>query len=346
MKIGKVQPPGKPMPKHDSTGIGRNERSTEAQPVTPKAAQQPQAAGPVSFQTSPSSRLSFVDVAVLYDQVQDSLKQYAQPGESRGDAVSGPLKTVLTNLHHYLKPALLTGDPEKLAARIRDFIENGGFFFEKRLEKSILKLNDRSFALTPHGIATHPAVGKVIQNDLKSNLLVLNQLLSVRSKTGEDVDRSLQSVLRSVVQKSLSHIEQQQQTAAEKPADPDTFQPFSHLIALQGRLREARLNVYYARKGGEGGQKTPRVALLLEMGRLGKVRTDLWMVSNSLNVTFFVENEEAKTIIEDARTQIEPTLNKVFETAFMNVVVNEKKIERFDATDAAPREGKQVDINI
>jgi len=88
------------------------------------------------------------------------------------------------------------------------------------------------------------------------------------------------------------------------------------------------------------------VALLLDMDRMGKVRTDLWMVAKDLNVTFFVETAETKAIIDSARFQVETALLETFETVAVRVVVSEKKIEQFSQVNAAPSGGRQVDLNI
>ncbi len=104
--------------------------------------------------------------------------------------------------------------------------------------------------------------------------------------------------------------------------------------------KEAGLKVYYAKKGRRGEEgKTPRVALLLEMGRLG-------MVGKDLNITFFVESEQSKTVIDAEQAEIKTALKKSFNTIAVNTVVNKRKIEQFDETDISPVTKKLLDLTI
>jgi hypothetical protein len=149
------------------------------------------------------------------------------------------------------------------------------------------------------------------------------------------------------VQRSLAHIDQQQLGATEKPLDTDVFQAFSHLLMLADHRRDARLKVYYAKKGQkEDTNKTPRVALLLEMDRMGTVRTDLWMVGKDLNITFFVQTPEIKSAISAAQDEVQNALNEKFNTVAVNVIVNEKKIEEFDEVDSSPSPRRLLDLSI
>jgi hypothetical protein len=160
-------------------------------------------------------------------------------------------------------------------------------------------------------------------------------------------DRHVLETMKRVVQRTLAHIEQQQLGATEKPVDPDLFQAFSHLLLLADGRREARLKVYYAKKGrGEDASKTPRVALLLEMDRMGTVRTDLWMVGKDLNITFFVQAEETKAEINAVQDEIKTALRESFNTVAVNAVVNKKKIDQFDDEDVSRASQRILDLTI
>ncbi|MBC2743036.1 MAG: hypothetical protein HGJ93_08310, partial [Desulfosarcina sp.] len=179
-----------------------------------------------------------------------------------------------------------------LVARVRDFVENSGLYFEKRLEQAINTLQTRPTPMTPTELAGHPVIRDLMVKDLKPNLLILKQFLESQPLDQQGADRHMLETLKSVVQRAVSHIEQQQFMATEKPVDPDLFQAFSHLLFLTDTRRNARLKVYYAKKGRDDAHKNPRVSLLLDMDRMGTVRTDLWMVGKDLNITFFVKEEE------------------------------------------------------
>ena len=152
--------------------------------------------------------------------------------------------------------------------------------------------------------------------------------------------------LKSVVQRAVANIEQQQFMATEKPMDPDLFQAFSHLLFLTGTHHHARLKVYYAKKGRSDDQKTPRVSLLLKMDRMGTVRTDLWMMGKDLNITFFVQDAGAKAAIESDQHGIGEMLSNTFNTVAVSVVVNQKKITEFEGDDLTLPDHRQVDLSI
>lgn len=152
--------------------------------------------------------------------------------------------------------------------------------------------------------------------------------------------------LKSLVQRAVSHIEQQQLMATEKPLDPDLFQAFSHLLFLTDSHRNARLKVYYAKKGRDDAHKNPRVSLLLDMDRMGTVRADLWMVGKDLNVTFFVKEADVKAAIESEHHRIREMLSDTFNTVAVSVVVNQKKIAEFEGEDLTLPKRRQVDLSI
>jgi len=292
------------------------------------------------------SLFTAVDQSALREQVQQIFNHQFPKGMRTGKATSEALKEVLTRISLILTPASPTGDIDNLASRIRLLIENSGLYFEKRLETAIISLKRDSTPSASGNLAAQPAIRKIFLNDLKPNLLFLKQFLLSQPPDGQGLDWRNNEVLKRLVGRSLAYIDQQQQAAAEKPAEPDMSQVFSHLLMLRGVHRDARLNIYYTRKGNDGKSRTPRVALLLDMDRMGKVRTDLWMVAKDLNVTFFVETAETKAIIDSARFQVETALLETFETVAVRVVVSEKKIEQFSQVNAAPSGGRQVDLNI
>jgi hypothetical protein len=115
---------------------------------------------------------------------------------------------------------------------------------------------------------------------------------------------------------------------------------------LTDTQRNARLKVYYAKKGRDDAHKPPRVSLLLDMDRMGAVRTDLWMVGKDLNITFFVKDSEVKETIESEHQRIGEMLKDIFNTVAVSVVVNEKKIAEFEGEELTVPNRRQVDLSI
>lgn len=285
-------------------------------------------------------------MAVLREQVQQLLHETARPEKVASIQLPAPMKTALVNLQQALNPASTAGDMTTLVSRVREFVENSGLYFEKRLETAIKILQDRPTPMAPTELTREPAIHELMVKDLKPNLLILKQFLDKQPLALQGADRHMLETLKSVVQRAVTHIEQQQFMATEKPVDPDLFQAFSHLMFLTDMHRNAQLKVYYAKKGRDDAQKNPRISLLLDTDRIGTVRTDLWMVGRDLNITFFVQEPEIKAAIETEHHRIGEMLKDTFNTVAVSVVVNDKKIAEFEGEDLTMSDRRQVDLSI
>ena len=296
---------------------------------------------------APFSPPTAPEMAQFRQQIQQLLGQPNMPEKPFAESLPPTTQAALTHLQQLLRPVSTTGDITTLMTSIREFVENSGVYFEKRVEAAIQNAQDRQVPMTPTELAQHPPIRDLMVKDLKPNLLILNQFLDSQAIDQKAEDRHVLETMKSVVQRTLAHIEQQQLGATEKPVDPDVFQAFSHLLMLADHRRDARLKVYYAKKGGkEDANKTPRVALLLEMDRMGTVRTDLWMVGKDLNITFFVQTPEIKSAISDVQDEVKSALNEKFNTVALSVIVNENKIEQFDEEDVSLNSRRLLDLSI
>ncbi len=285
------------------------------------------------------------EMAALRAQIQRLLDGKIQPEKGLSNSLPTPMKGALINLQQALNP-VSAGDMAALMVRVRNFVENSGIYFEKHLGQAIIDLQTRSASMTPARLARQPVIREIMINDIKPNLLVLKEFLDAQPPDSRGADRHVLETLKSVVQRAVSHIEQQQLMATEKPLDQDLFQAFSHLLFLTDSHRNARLKVYYAKKGRDDAHKNPRVSLLLDMDRMGTVRTDLWMVGKDLNVTFFVKEADVKAAIESEHHRIREMLNDTFNTVAVSVVVNQKKIAEFEGEDLTLPKRRQVDLSI
>ncbi|BBO80369.1 hypothetical protein DSCO28_09350 [Desulfosarcina ovata subsp. sediminis] len=269
------------------------------------------------------------------------------PQAARSDTASVPVQSALENLQQILRPVSPGDGLSTLMERVKSFVENSGIYFEKRLESIIRELQpERPSAPSSGPPFDHPAIRNLMETDLKPNLLVLKQFLDFQTETSKGSDRAMLETMKSVVDRALANIDQQHHTATEKPVSTDVFQSFSHLLFLTDPNENARLKVYYARKGRDDDQKPPRVSLLLDMDRMGTVRSDLWMVGKDLNITFFVKDTDIKTAIESTHQQIKAMLSDTFNTVAISVVVSEKKIAQFDGEDLMSETRSQVDVTI
>jgi hypothetical protein len=328
--------------------MGKTQYTSAASPAqhAPHAVRSERQAKSGPVRSGPTSSPTASDMDELRKQIQLMLDRTAQAGKAASISLPAPVKGALINLQQALCPAALTGDIHALVARVRDFVENSGVYFEKRLGQAITDLQFRSASMTSVDLARQPSIRNLMTNDMKPNLLILNQFLDRQLSDSPGAERHLLETLKSLVQRAVSHIEQQQWTATEKPVDPDLFQAFSHLMFLTDTHRNGRFKVYYAKKGRDDAHRNPRVSLLLDMDRMGTVRTDLWMVGTDLNITFFVQDIGAKEAVEKDRHRIGKMLKDTFNTVAVSVVVNEKKIVEFEGEDLSLPNSRQVDLSI
>jgi hypothetical protein len=289
------------------------------------------------------------EVAALRSHISQLLKYTNTNATGRSSdfaKLSAPIEKALQNLQQVLTPAMPGGNMQTLVARVRAFVEHSGIYFEKRLGQEISALQSRSAPMSSSELAEHPRIRDLMDKDMKPNLLILREFLDAQRMDGQGADRHLLETLKSVVQRTVAHIEQQQVGATEKPLDTDILQAFSHLLFLTDEKNNARLNVYFTRKGRDGEHKKPRVSLLLDMDRLGMVRTDLWMAGKDLNITFFVADDAVQELIRKEHPRIIEPLQTIFNTVAVNVVVSEKKIAAFDGEDLALPNQRQLDVSV
>jgi len=307
----------------------------------------PAAAGATAAHAGPPAPPTVADMALLREQIQRLLNPTVQPEKNLSTPLPAGMKAALMNLEQALQPASTTGDTTTLMARVKDFVENSGIYFENRLEAAISTLQHRSTSRTPAELAAQPVIHDIMVKDLKPNLLILRQFLDSQPVETIGTDRHLQKTLKSMVHRAVSNIDLQQFGATEKPGDPDLLQAFSHLMFLTDSHRNARLKVYYAKKKGrDDAQKHPRISLLLDMDKMGTVRSDLWMVGKDLNITFFVQGASTRAAIEAEQGLIGEMLKDIFSTIAVSVVVNEKKIADFDGEELTLSDRRQVDLSI
>jgi len=322
-------------------GVARQSADHQAQPEMISGRSAQPSVVPAGSSPSPTAP----EMAALRAQIQRLLDGTIQPEKGLSTSLPTPMKGVLINLQQALSP-VSAGDMAVLVARVRNFVENSGIYFEKRLGQAIIDLQARSASMTPAELARQPVIREIMINDIKPNLLILKEFLDAQPPDSRGAERHVLETLKSLVQRAVSHIAQQQLMATEKPLDPDLFQAFSHLLFLTDSHRNTRLKVYYAKKGRDDAPKNPRVSLLLDMDRMGTVRTDLWMVGKDLNVTFFVKEADVKAAIESEHHRIREMLNDTFNTVAVSVVVNQKKIAEFEGEDLTLPKRRQVDLSI
>ena len=86
------------------------------------------------------------------------------------------------------------------------------------------------------------------------------------------------------------------------------------------------------------------VSLLLDMDRLGAIRTDFLLIQNDLSVTFYVQEAGVKQSLESQGDEIRSSLQPFVDHLTVRVVVSEKKIASFRAIHQPKADDRQVDV--
>lgn len=270
----------------------------------------------------------------------------------------------LANVRRGIAPLEISRPGVELAAKLKAFMENTGFFFEKKLELWIQRLWDHFLLRSSANFAKHPEIQDLMQADLKPNLMQLQafldrpELFAARSQNAHlrFVQRALDNLLQ--------HIHHQQSRALTlkntfdtrpeavylSTADPSApyartgpVQVFAYEFPLQEARKNARLKVYYAPRHNRQKAGGQRVSLLLCMPRLGDVRTDFFLYQHNLDITFFVQKTETKARISRQLPRMAPVLEPLVASLKINVVVSAKKVDAFETEDLVVSTDRIVD---
>ena len=221
-------------------------------------------------------------------------------------------------------------------------LSESGHLFETRLAD----LADPS--LPSNTQADADGLQRAVGRDLKPNLMILRELfaetnanaLSESGARPKDI-----AILRQIVDRLLSHIEQQQERAVQRAGDQDLYQVFAHLLPVKEQAQPVRLKVYYPRKGrGEKHDLQHRIALLLDMDRLGPVRADVATAGNTLSIRFFVRDREVQAIFDQHVPEVETVLSEPFEWVDIITEVSKEKIAQFGREDRMGPSVGRIDV--
>jgi hypothetical protein len=144
----------------------------------------------------------------------------------------------------------------------------------------------------------------------------------------------------------LADISNQQSRAINRHELPDPFQVFSFVLPLKEDQKKAHLKLYCPKKKQNGSRAGFKISLLLDMDRIGEIRTDFFLMKKDLSITFFVKDEISKKQFENHFEEIRESLNSLFDYLVLKAVVSEKKIQEFHHEDLGPDGDRQIDLRI
>lgn len=284
----------------------------------------------------------------LFDRIQSDVRQTVQHILKLPDSQLPPehITRALTTLNAYFESIDLNLNMGKWLPMLKSRLEDSGLFFEKRFADAIRFLADRPESDLTGELIRSPEIKKIVTQDLKPILLVLREYLETPDSISKFIDDKSLSSFKGTLDMLLAEISHQQYRATHKHDLPDPYQVFSFVVPLKENHKKAQLKLYCPKKKQNGSGAGFKISLLLDMDRIGEVRTDLFLQNKDLVITFFVKDDASKKQFEDHFEEIHESLNSLFDYLVLKAVVSEKKIQDFHHEDLDLGSDRQIDLRI
>jgi hypothetical protein len=267
----------------------------------------------------------------------------ASPDQTAGSVgYQAPIQQALVQLGVFLVKPSADASVQQWVDALRGHLSESGHLFEAKLATMV------ETSASVQEKSGGEAVRRIMINDLKPNLLILRealagnnaQVLAENGAATKDIE-----VLKHTVDRMLAHVEHQQERAVQRSGEQDHYQVFAHLLPVKEHPQPVRLKVYYPKKqAGADGRLQHRIALLLDMDRLGPVRADVAMADRMLRIRFFVRDQEVQALFGKHLGEVETALSESFEQVDIATLVSEEKIARFEQEDRTHDPVGRVDL--
>ncbi|MGD9009593.1 MAG: flagellar hook-length control protein FliK [Desulfobacteraceae bacterium] len=255
----------------------------------------------------------------------------------------GQLKTVLQPI-----PVSTNANTDQMVRHLQQTIGGSGLFFEKEMAE--VEANAGRSGSLHGGETTVQPYRSAIANDLKAQLLQLKSFFAgpggyVESHT--DLSAKEVSFFKNSLEQMATHLQDQQGRMVSRFGESDPMLVVTHHFYVEDQRQPVKLRIYYPKKGRKDrGAGLNRMAMLLNMDRLGPVRVDLAMFGDSLEVGFFVQNETVRQTFESAVDQVKDALSGVYDRVQVVTRISEQKIAQFDREDLSGSGFGMIDIQI
>jgi len=258
------------------------------------------------------------------------------------------IRPMISLLRSHFEPLDIGQGAVKLVPKLKAMVEESGIFFEKKIQDVISRLSEASARIGAiDNLNRLPEIRNIINNDLKPNLLRLREYLNSEKLESLSNGRETLEVIKKSVEDLLDNINTQQSRAVETQTRQQPVLVFSFNLPIKGE-QDAQLKVFYNRGKKREEEGEFKLSLLLNMDRLGKIRTDFSHWEDNLTVTFFVGTYKIKEYIEENLDEIKDPLETEFKSLNFKVMVSEEQIAAFAGEPAAPGiiSDKAVDVKV
>ncbi len=284
----------------------------------------------------------------LFDKIQSDIRQAAHQILKLPQSQLPPehISRALAALDAHFESIDLNRNMEKWLPLLKSRLEETGLFFEKKLGDIIRQLADLPEPDLARELIRSPEIKKILTQDLKPVLLVLKEYLEIPDSISKTLDAKSLASFKGTLDMLLADISNQQSRAIIRHELPDPFQVFSFVLPLKEDQKKAQLKLYCPKKKQNDSRAGFKISLLLDMDRIGEVRTDFFLMKKDLSITFFVKDEVSKTQFENHFEEISEPLNSLFDYLVLKAVVSEKKIQEFHHEDLDLGGDRQIDLRV
>lgn len=176
-------------------------------------------------------------------------------------------------------------------------------------------------------------MAKAIQKDLRTNLAVLDDLLENADRLGIPKGEKGILQMQRMVKELLEDFQHQFRQNTARQTGNDQMHVYTHWIPLQDDTHGATLKLFYAPPKGDHKRTGFKASILLELDRLGALRTDVAVAESSLNVNFYASDASTESLINEHLESLNQDLGKLFETVSMSVRRAPQQVDRFEQQD-------------
>jgi len=298
------------------------------------------------FSTDPATRESIANLAKNIEALLERLPQGISDTSSE-TALPAKIRSLLSTLQSSMEPIDINDSTFKLVPRLKSLVEDSGIFFEKKISDIITKLSDASGRLQGiRDINQLPEIRSIIEKDLKPNLLQLKEFLNNEQNTASlPGDSKTIETIRNTVESLLNNIDMQQTRAVENQAKQEPVQFFSFQLPIKDE-ETAELKVFYNRGRKKESPDEFKLSLLLDMNKLGEVRSDFLYIKKDLSISFYVKNQEIKDFFDGHLEEVNEILGREFEDLKMSVVVSKEQIAGLEKEEAEAEIISEKAVNV
>jgi hypothetical protein len=284
----------------------------------------------------------------LFDRIQSDIRQAVQQILKLPQSQLPPehISRALAILDTHIESIDLNKNMEKWLPLLKSRLDEAGLFFEKKLADIIRQLADRPESDLARELTRSSEVKKILTQDLKPILFILKEYLDTPDSISKALDAKSLSSFKGAIDLMLADISNQQSRAINRHESPDPFQVFSFVIPLKEDQKKAQLKLYCPKKKQNGSRTGFKISLLLDMDRIGEVRTDFFLMEKDLSIIFFVKDEVNKEQFETHFEEIRESLNSLFDYLVLKAVVSENKIQEFHHEDLDLEGDRQIDLRV